>query len=91
MTRINWDVTPDDDVLLIKLATRAAHLVKVQDLMTWYMDFNACHANGCPLRLQELLDAPDGSFVHDAVGIRKAINRETGKLTEDCFVPRYAR
>jgi hypothetical protein len=53
------------------------------------MDITACHLNGCPLRLGELLGADDANFAHDVFGIRRHLNRETGKL-EDCFCPRYA-
>jgi hypothetical protein len=53
------------------------------------MDLTACHANGCPLDLPKLLAAPDGDFGHDVYGIRRFIDRSTGKLME-CFVPRCA-
>lgn len=56
---------------------------------TALMDIIACHANGNPLKLAELLAADDGNFGHDVFGIRRHINRETGKL-EGCFVPRYS-
>lgn len=53
------------------------------------MDITACHANGNPLKLDELLAADDVNFSHDAFGIRRHLNRETGKL-EDYFSPRYS-
>ena len=53
------------------------------------MDITACHVNGMPLKLNALLGADDANFAHDVFGIRRHLNRETGKL-EDCFVPRYA-
>lgn len=53
------------------------------------MDITACHLNGMPLKLAQLLGADDMNFIHDVFGIRRHLNRETGKL-EDCFVPRYA-
>ena len=53
------------------------------------MDLDACHNNGCPLDLDALLAAPEFDFIHDTMGIREHINRETGKL-EHCFLPRYA-
>lgn len=52
------------------------------------MDIRACHANGTPLRLEELLRADDGNFGHDVFGIRRYIDRTTGQLT-DCFLPRF--
>lgn len=54
------------------------------------MDITATHCNGTPLKLRELLDAPDFDFSHDVFGIMRHINRETGQL-EDCFLPRCAR
>ena len=53
------------------------------------MDITACHMNGNPLRLIQLLAADDMNFSHDVFGIRRHLNRETGKL-EDCFSPRYS-
>lgn len=53
------------------------------------MDITATHCNGTPLRLSELLAAPDFDFSHDVFGIMRHINRTTGKL-EDHFLPRFA-
>jgi len=53
------------------------------------MDIDACHSNGCPLKLRELLATNDFNFAHDIFGIRQHINRRTGDL-EDCFLPRYS-
>ena len=53
------------------------------------MDITATHANGCPLKLEDLLQAEQFHFVHDVFGIRRHLNRETGHL-EHCFVPRFA-
>ena len=53
------------------------------------MDIDACHNNGCPLKLQELLEADDFNFAHDVFGIRRHIDRTTGKL-QNCFLPRYS-
>lgn len=70
----------------IKMATE----LNVQyDKMTAVMDIDACHNNGCPLKLAELLSAEDANFAHDVFGIRANINRKTGKL-QNCFVPRYS-
>ncbi len=56
---------------------------------TLQMDVTACHANGCRLKLHELMNAPDFDFAHDVFGIQRHIDRDTGKLGH-CFVPRYA-
>lgn len=59
------------------------------DFMDADMDITACHLNGNPLKLAQLLGADDINFNHDVFGIRRHLNRETGKL-EDCFSPRYS-
>ena len=51
------------------------------------MDITATHANGCRLDLDRLAAADDFNFAHDVFGIRRHLNRETGKL-ENCFLPR---
>ena len=57
----------------------------------WHMmmDLSVCHANNCPLRLDELLGADRFNFSHDLYGIGSHMNRETGKL-EGFFTPRFA-
>ena len=55
--------------------------------MTLYMDLEHCHTKGCPLDFERLINFNDGDFLHDIVGIRKNINRETGEI-ENCFLPR---
>jgi hypothetical protein len=57
--------------------------------VTAAMDITAVHANGCPLRLGELLAAEPFDFAHDVFGIRRHLNRKTGQL-EDHFMPRYS-
>ena len=54
------------------------------------MDITACHVNGNPLRLDELLAADEFNFAHDVFGIRRHIDRETGKLG-NCFSPRFSK
>ena len=79
--------------LIAKIAARDVQLAagygatyKQQDAM---MDIEACHSNGRPLDLQKLLAADDGTFGHDVFGIRRHLDRETGKLG-GCFLPRCA-
>ena len=43
-----------------------------------------------PLDLERMLNADDINFAHDFFGIRKHMDRKTGKLG-DCFVPRFAK
>lgn len=91
---ISFDVTHAEHDLIIEIAKRAdaiAEQRKVErlDRVTLLMDLCATHANGCPLRLRELLDAETFDFTHDVWGISNHIDRETDKLTRH-FVPRYA-
>jgi hypothetical protein len=55
-----------------------------------HMDICAVHANGNPLRLQDLLEADDVNFAHDMGGIRAWLNRASGKL-DGSFSPRYSQ
>lgn len=89
---ISFETTREESDLLFAIAKRAKKLTPVQwkiPQKEWWMDITACHANGSPLQLERLLEAPDFDFVHDMFGIRRHINRRTAKL-ENCFVPRYA-
>jgi len=79
--------------LISKITSRACKLADgwglKLDFLSTEMDITACHANGCPLKLKELLAATDGNFGHDVFGIVRHIDRITGQLGE-CFLPRYA-
>lgn len=59
------------------------------DRLKMTMDITACHANGNPLRLSELLVSEPFDFTHDVFGIQRHINRETGQL-ENFFTPRFS-
>lgn len=92
--KVNFAVSRNDRALIFALADRAALLAKRHgrkrfDKLNIAMDLTACHANGNPLKLKELLDADDFNFIHDVFGIERYINRKTGRL-EDCFSPRYS-
>ena len=93
MTQICFDVTAHESSTIYKLVKRAraleiSHGGKARSKIEWLMDFKACHANGTPLRLDALLEADDFNFMHDALGICRHLNRETGKL-ENNFSPRF--
>jgi hypothetical protein len=82
-----------EDAIIADIARRASALAKAHgvdySVATAAMDLEACHCNGCPLDLNALLAAPAGDFGHDVFGIRKNLDRTTGKLT-NLFWPRYA-
>lgn len=99
---VSFNVSREDAKLIQDIAHRAVQqarkilmasngrvetdMLRVQD---WMMDITAVHANGCPLRLRELLLAEDFDFNHDVFGIRRHLDRSTGRLGR-CFVPRCA-
>jgi hypothetical protein len=91
---INWTNDKNTMELQSKIADRAIKMARTIgikiDKITMVMDIDACHSNGCPLKLEELLKADDYNFGHDVFGIRRHMNRETGKL-ENCFLPRYSK
>lgn len=90
---INWTHSRETMELEAEIAKRAVKMAEKIGIkynqMTAIADIDACHSNGTPLKLAELLAADDANFAHDVFGIRQNINRETGKL-ENCFLPRYA-
>ena len=91
---IKWNCTREETEIAVEIAKRA--IQKAQEVGInivqgdMIMDIEACHCNGTPLKLKELLDAPDNDFAHDVWGIRSNIDRTTGKLTGG-FLPRYAK
>jgi hypothetical protein len=88
---IRWEATKAEHELMVKIADRFTQNKNYGGLSyrELLMDLNATHSNGCPLKLQELLDAPDLDFFHDVAGITRHLDRKTGKLT-NYFLPRYA-
>lgn len=89
---VKFNATRFEAQILMKIAQRAEKMQPAgmeQSRMDWLMDLDACISNGCPMKLDELLAAPDFDFAHDVFGIRRHIDRTTGKLG-DCFLPRFA-
>lgn len=74
---------------LAAIGTRPSDLGSEIKLMDTILNVSACHCNGTPLKLEELLRADAGDFLHDVLGIRRHMDRDTGKLL-NCFLPRYA-
>ena len=92
MRSVSFTVKKDEARIISKIAARAVSLALAHDItyefMDADMDITATHANGCPLRLDDLLAADEFNFGHDVFGIRRHFDRETGKLTR-CFLPRF--
>jgi hypothetical protein len=93
MNDINWNVTNEDAAIISKIVDRARRMAIKYDVeyeaTDISMDVTACHLNGTPLKLQALLDADDLNFSHDVFGIRRHIDRDTGKVG-GFFLPRFA-
>lgn len=94
-TTVSFEASREEFELSWKIADRAMALARDRlhvpfDHRTCAMDIIAAHANGCALRLAELLEAPTFDFVHDVWGIARNIDRKTGEIG-GCFLPRYAR
>jgi len=92
--KINFNTSKRDSKLIRAIAERgismaAADGVDVGDKLSVVMDLTACHANGCPLRLEEMASADDANFGHDFYGITRYIDRSNGKLS-GMFCPRFA-
>lgn len=94
MANINLEISTEDCAIIERILDRAdkfgAHVFTEEncDKQSSEMDLIACHLNGCPLKLQEFLDADDFNFAHDFFGIRHHMNRQTGTL-ERFFLPRF--
>jgi len=88
-TDISFDTTKDEFEVISQIVDKAEAIYPDINRMTLVMDISAAHANGCPLKLSELLVAPAYDFNHDIAGIVRHIDRTTGRL-EDFFLPRYA-
>ena len=86
---VSFDVTTEESRLIAEIVDRALGATDYDRQVSAQMDLTACHANGCPLDLQRLLDADDFNLAHDVYGISRHIDRETGTLT-GCFLPRFA-
>lgn len=90
---IDFKATRDEHKTIINIAQRAHAMAKEMGVeypvLEADMDITACHLNGCPLKLSELASADNFNFAHDVFGIRRHIDRQTGKLG-DCFLPRFA-
>ncbi len=90
-TAICWSVNKADQALIDRIVFRAVaqEWVPKAQAEDFEMDLIALHRNGTPLRLADFIGADDFNFAHDVVGIRRHMDRETGRLNNH-FVPRFA-
>ena len=94
---ISFSVTKQEREIIKRIADRAVAMAAETgpgqfdyDRVDAEMDITATHANDCPLRLRDLLSAEAFDFAHDVFGIRRHLNRQTGKL-DNYFLPRFAK
>lgn len=91
---INFTATTAERFIIQKIAARAMEMRGISghytDAIDVELDLLAAHANGCPLRLNDMLGADDFQFAHDIYGIARNLDRKCGRLI-NCFVPRYAK
>lgn len=89
-----FTATSKEREIIERIAKRACALyhkhgnTKVDEINIM-MDLEACHCNGCPLRLADMEQADDFNLMHDITGINAHLNRYTGKI-ERGFLPRFA-
>lgn len=90
--KVSFNVTKGERAVVTLIVKRATEIAKRYgqkvDGLSLAMDLCAVHANGCPLRFQDLLDADEFNFCHDVFGIERHIDRDTGALL-NCFMPRF--
>lgn len=86
---INWNSSKGDAKLINAIVDRAVRddLIKSDNALDVRMSLTACHLNGCPLRLVDLLAADAFTFAHDVLGINTHVSRDNGKLLNH-FLPR---
>ena len=88
---VSFSTSKEERTLIDLVIDRLERIQPIPDRrMTFVMDITACHANGNPLRLHDLLDADEFNFMHDVMGIHHNIDRRTGKLMNH-FLPRFSQ
>jgi len=94
---IKWTASTKDRKLIARIVQRSVNLGITPanwGVVSLSMDITACHLNGCPLKLAELLAADNFNFTQDIVGIQRHIDRDDSSPTcgqlLDCFRPRFA-
>ncbi|WP_051445391.1 hypothetical protein [Desulfocurvus vexinensis] len=91
---INWHLEPEEVALVEAIADRCISICRKygsRDVSRdgILMDLIATHNHSCKLDLAKLAAAPEFDLMHDVMGIRRHLNRETAQL-EGHFLPRCA-
>lgn len=87
---ITFTVTKADQKYLEAILKRSRQERHDQDPVNTLMCLTACHANGCRLDLERLLNSPKPDFFYDMNGICTYLNKLTGKIDAKNFWPRSA-
>ena len=82
-----FTATPAEREIIERIAKRAVALYRKYgntdvDELDIQMDLEACHCNGCPLRLADMEQADNFNFMHDVTGINVHLNHDTGIRSE---------
>lgn len=90
---IKFSATKKEMKFIERIVQRALYMAEELEMSIdkkhLLMDIEACHCNGTKLDLKKLMSFDNSNFSHDVFGIRKHLDRNTGKL-RDCFRPRCA-
>jgi len=93
MCQVSFDTTTEESILISQIVNRAISDKNIttngDTILGLNMDIAAVHCNGCRLNLKKFLESDNSDFYHDINGIRKYLNRHTGKL-QHFFMPRCA-
>lgn len=94
---VKFNATPEEiadvNAIVTRIVPKLCSIVdeNAGDLsLSTRMDLIATHANGCPMDFDRMRKGDDFNILHDIGGIRKNLNRETGRL-EGMFLPRFAK
>lgn len=87
-------VSKEEELIINAIAHRATALMLSQGVTDYTvlqatLDVTVTHCCGNPLWLRELLASAPTHFAHDIGGIRRNLNRHTGKL-ENYWTPRHS-
>lgn len=90
---VNFTATKKEMKIIERIVQRALYMAEELEMSIdkkhLLMDIEACHCNGTKLDLKKLMSFDNSNFSHDVFGIRKHLDRNTGKL-RDGFRPRCA-
>lgn len=90
---IKFSATKKEMKFIERIVERALKIAKDHEVScdkgSLLMDIEACHCNGVKLDLKKLLSFSNADFAHDVFGIRRHLDRDTGRLRNN-FYPRCA-